>query len=140
MDITKPNELQKYFETSLNKIKVSQIETREYIKGILYEYLKTERDLSRESIVLAYYNAKTQYNFEKFKETADWIFWLKSVYPQHLENSGDLYSTIAQNSYYRCHIILNKQWPLFDEMADRFEYFTNALHENIFIPRAEKHL
>lgn len=129
--ILHPNALEDYLDEHFSHINCTK-ETRAYIKGIFIDYLKSNKDLSKNSITIFYYKAKLNYNFAMFQQLGDWLFWVKSIYPEHLSDaSPDFYNSIAQNSYYKCHLILNKQWHLYAELADRFPYFTESFQELI---------
>lgn len=117
------------FQKPLSEIKTSQEATHAYISNIFIKNVTAQYDFSKDSIVLTFGKAKEQYSFKLFQETADWLFFIKSFNPGSLNKcSMNLYNTIAQNSYYKCHIIINKKWPLFEELADRFDYFTNTIN------------
>ena len=121
------NEFEQFFVPQLNQIDTSLKETKAYIQGIFTGYLKSENDLSKESITLQYIEAKSKYDFAQFQNLADWVFFVRTIYPESIKTSPDYYDTIAQCSYYRCYIIMNRQWRCFEELADRFEYFVKRI-------------
>lgn len=102
--------------------------TKAYIGGIFTEFLSAEHIPKNNSLTIVYAEAKFNYDFEKFRTLADWIFFVKTLYPDHLSSAEPTYyNALAQSSYYKCHIIMNKKWPLFEEMADRFSYFVGEI-------------
>jgi hypothetical protein len=52
--------------------------------------------------------------------------------PQHLKfASKDYYDTIARLSYYSCYKIINKQWRLFEELADNFPVIETQVKQKL---------
>lgn len=122
------NELDNFLEEYLQDIEFEKIETKEYIKGIFKEQLHGKNNLADKSLTLKYIKAKERYSFDEFKELGDWIFWIKTTYPEFLNGASDnFYNDLAKISYYKCHILLNRQWGLFEEISDRFEYFAKNI-------------
>lgn len=123
------------FSSYLTNIRTEHPETRAYISGVLDQFLKqSTNDYSKESITLIYARAKQEYNFNMFQSLGDWLFFTKVFYPEHLNRaSQEYYNSIAQISYYRCYLIINRQWKLFEEMADRFNYLTEITAESLEI-------
>ncbi len=102
--------------------------TKAYIVGVLSEIRKEGKDFSQESLTLAYANAQRLYSFEQFQAIGDWILFAKVMFPSSLTAaSPEYYSVLAQESYNRCYRILNRQWVLFEELADRFPEFIASL-------------
>lgn len=116
----------------LSYIKTSKKETKAYIKNILGNKILPENDLSKDSITLRYSKAKQNFDFKLFQTTADWIFFTKIFFPESLNNaSQDYYNSIAQNSYYNCYIIINREWQLFEELSDNFIYLTQEINKSV---------
>lgn len=114
-------DLHSFFQEKTNKIPNCDIQTKSYIAGIFSKLNKEKEDFSKNSITIIYAQANFQYNFELFQKLGDWILFTKSLYPAFLkEASSEYYNTIAQCSYHKCYKIINKQWPLFEELADIF--------------------
>lgn len=98
-----------------------QKNTQAYIVGIFGRYRTAEFDLSKESLTLKFAEARTQRDFAKFQTIGDWIFFSQSLMPQHLRYaSKDYYETVARLSFYSCYRILNRQWQVYEELADLF--------------------
>lgn len=117
--------LNDYFSNNIKLLNCQEI-TRAYVINVFSN--SKLQDLSKESITLIYNEAKLSYKFEKYQALADWLLFVKSLYPQSLNGaSSEYYNTIAQLSYYKCYILINKQWAVFEELADLFP----VLVENI---------
>lgn len=123
-------ELELFLDDKTKYIKTDREETKAYIKGIFIDFIKVPNDkLSlAQNITYNYYQAKLYNNFIDLRNIGDTIFWLQVMTPEYLsEASPEYYNSLAQNSYYKCHIILNEQWPLFEEMAHKFEKFVDNI-------------
>jgi hypothetical protein len=107
-----------YFSYLTKNLKYSQ-ELNSYILSVLIEIKR--KDFSKDSLTLKYIEAQKAYNFELYQNLGDWILFCQVQMPGHLKNADDkYYHAIAQNCYYSCYKILNKQWKLFEELADLF--------------------
>ena len=110
-----------------------QEDTKAYIISILDKYKTPTFDFSREKVTLLYAEAKYSYDFIKYQNLGDWLFFAKSCFPEHLKNaSEDYYVTIAKLSYYSCYSLLNKQWPLYENIADNFENLSKETGKLIY--------
>ena len=124
------NNLIDFFNEKINLPNCNE-KTRAYIISIFSD-LKSENDLSKESVTLLYNTALTEYNFNKFREIGDWIFIAKSMFPNSLNNASPMYYTsIARSAYYKCYLIMNRQWFVFEELADRFHTLTDNVNESL---------
>lgn len=121
------NDFHMIFSEQINHIDISLNETRAYIQGVFTSYIYNNNDLSKKSITLEYIKAKEEYDFARFQNIADWILFVRTTYPKSINASPEYYDTIAQCSYYKCYTIMNKQWPCFEELADKFSYFANSI-------------
>ncbi len=124
--------LESYF---IDKIKnlPSRPDTKAYITSTFLKYKTSKFDLSREVLILEYAKAKESNDFELYQNLGDWILFTKSIFPTFLNNcSEEYYYSIAQNSYYKCYVIVNKTWPVYEELADRLPTFIKYLNQNIF--------
>lgn len=111
--------LNEFFQEKLVRLDCEEF-TKSYIISIFMKYRSALKDLSRDSITLKYANAKYNHRFEEFQDLGDWIFFYHSFNPTH--SFADYYRNIGQISYYRCYGLINKQWKVFEEMADKFRY------------------
>jgi hypothetical protein len=116
-----------YLRENIDNIDVSLKETRAYIYSIFKGFLYADGDLSKKSITLVYADARESRDFAKLQGLADWIFLVRTSFPQSLRASEEYYDTVARCSYYRCYVILDRKWPCFEEMADRFPSLVEKL-------------
>jgi hypothetical protein len=114
------NSIEKFFIEKVNSVPCQE-DTRAYIVSIFVGfYASDHKDFSKDSLTLEYAKAQSEYNFELFQQIADWILFVKTMYPKSLVVSNEYYDTLARLSYYKCYRILDRQWKLFEELADRF--------------------
>lgn len=98
-----------------------QSDTKAYIISVFTKYKSPEFDLSKDSVTLTFSQARNKQDFLTFQNLGDWIFFSKTFAPNHLQNaSEDYYRTIGRLSYYSCYKLINRQWKLFEEIADNF--------------------
>lgn len=98
-----------------------QADTKAYIVSLFTKYKNTHFDLVDNSITLTFAQARNKQDFSTFQNLADWIFFSKTLVPQSLQAaSEDYYTVIGRESYYSCYKLINRQWKLFEEMADNF--------------------
>ncbi len=98
-----------------------QYDTKAYIVSIYGKYKTAEFDLSKDSVTLLFAQARSNQDFLTYQNLGDWIFFANTLAPQHLQNaSKDYYDTVARLSYYSCYKLINRQWKLFEELADDF--------------------
>ena len=109
-----------FFEELLSDLKC-QTTTRIYITSIYGKYKNADLDLSQDSVGLIFCQAREKQDFSTYQNLGDWIFFANTIAPQHLKSaSKDYYDTIARLSYYSCYRLINRQWRLFEELADDF--------------------
>ena len=127
--ISNPNkEFENYFLERITNINTSLQETKGYIAGIFNGFLRiNNNDLSKDSITLKYIEAKKLHSFVGFQNLGDWIFLIRTTFPESLNASEEYYDSVAKCSYYKCYVILDRKWRCFEEMADRLEYFIETI-------------
>lgn len=109
-----------FFETILKDLNCKN-ETRAYIVSIFLKYQNSNFDLSDRSITIEFFEARNIYNFEKFQNLGDWIFFYNSVF----DNSNKKYfDEIGKESYAYCYKIV-KQWELFNELSVKLPLLEN---------------
>lgn len=129
--------VESFFAEKTKSLQICRESTRAYITNIFITAHKEPVDFSNESLTLVYASAKAKYSFQTFQSLGDWILFAQSLYPNSLRDaSTDYYNAIAQDSYYRCYRILNRQWVLFEELADTFPRLVSSLQE-VFIEPCE---
>ncbi len=127
----KLNVLESYFVEKVNNLS-GRNDTKAYITSTLLKYKTATYDLSKEILILEYAKAKEKNDFSIYQNLADWILFVGSIHPNSLkEPSEGYYYSIAQVSYYKCYTIVNKSWPLFEEMADRLPQITYYLRDEL---------
>jgi len=98
-----------------------QSDTKAYITGIFSKYKDPSFDLSKDSVTIIYAQARDKQDFSQFQNLGDWIFFSKTFVPGVLHGASDeYYRTVGRMSYYTCYRMINRQWKLFEEMADNF--------------------
>lgn len=118
------SDLSKFFNEALSEISC-QRDTKAYIVGIFHKYRRADHDYSQYSVGLMFAQARETHNFIAYQDLADWLFFINSLNPEHLKHaSPEYFETIAKLSYYSCYRLINKQWKLFEELADRFSELT----------------
>lgn len=109
-----------FFEKTLHDI-TCQDDTKAYIVSIYGKYKTPDFDLSKDSITLLFSQARQKQDFSVYQNLGDWIFFANTLAPAHLKNaSKEYYETIARLSYYSCYRLINRQWRLFEELADDY--------------------
>lgn len=96
-------------------------DTKSYIIGIFDKYKNISIDYSKDSLTILYADAKYKQDFYTFQNIGDWLFFCNSLFPEHLNKaSADYYHSIGRLSYYSCYNLINKQWKLYEQLADNF--------------------
>jgi len=109
-----------FFEEVLKDIKC-QDETRSYILSIYKKQTKPDFDLSKDSITLLFAQAQEKRDFYTYQNIGDWIFYINTIAPKYFKFIDKKYcDTLGQLSYYSCYKIINRKWPLFEELSDSF--------------------
>ncbi len=109
-----------FFDELLNDLSC-QRDTKAYIVSIYGKYKTAEFDLSKDSVTLLFAQARSNQDFLTYQNLGDWIFFANTLAPRHLQHaSKEYYDTVARLSYYSCYKLINRQWKLFEELADDF--------------------
>lgn len=112
------NNMTSFFEEKLADLTCQQ-DTRAYIISLFSKYRLATYDYSKYSVGALFAQARNNHDFFAYQNLADWIFFVNTLAPQHFQNaSKDYYDTIGRISYYSCYRLINKQWKLFEELAD----------------------
>ena len=119
MDMFHKN-ISSFFEELLNDLHC-QRDTKAYIISIYGKFKTAEFDLSKDSVTLLFAQARDKQDFLCYQNLGDWIFFANTIAPQHLQfASKEYYDTVARLSYYSCYRLINREWKLFEELADDF--------------------
>jgi hypothetical protein len=114
--------LSSFFDEQLEDIECHQ-DTRAYIVSVFDKYKNIKDDLSDASITLLFSQARNKQDFITFQKIGDYVFFCNTLAPNHLRSaSKDYYDTVARLSYNYCYKLINRQWKLYQEMADNFNY------------------
>jgi hypothetical protein len=123
-------ELKKFLDDAI-KLPDCEEKTRSYIIDI-FASISLERDFTNESVTFALKDAYDSMSFKGFKELGDWLFFTKSMFPKSLKGADPTYyDSIARTSYYRCFMLLNKEWLLYEELADQFPTYTQMINRSL---------
>lgn len=109
---------------------------RAYIISIFSKYKDANFNLSKESISLTFLRARSSHNFLLFQTVGDWLFFINSLYPEHLKHANQShYYDLGRLSYYACYQMINRQWKSYEQLADSFiplsEYIHSSFHQKV---------
>lgn len=113
------NNLNKFFTDELDELNCKE-DVKAYIVSIFDKFKRASDDLSTESITILYSQAKYNQDFQAFQRIGDYIFFSNAFAPESFIVSEDYYFSIGRLSYYSCYKLINKQWILFEQLADDF--------------------
>jgi hypothetical protein len=125
MTLVQPQELNIIFENKIKRLNTSFHETKAYILGIYSEHISKNIVISpKESITLKFLESNS---FIDFQNLGDHILFSRTVYPTSLTAASDYYDSIAKQAYYKCHVLMDKKWLVFEELSDKFSEFVDAI-------------
>lgn len=116
----------------LINIKSENWETSAYIKSTMRKYISSDKDLSKQSLVLLWFDANKSSSFEIFQDIGDWVLFSSVLFPKSITCDMKFYQSIGRSSYFKCHRYLRGSWPLYEELADNFENFVLQLQNSGF--------
>lgn len=117
------------FEEATNKLKV-QDTTKSYIVSTLINYKSNY--IIDIPICIKFSEATFNNDFKQFQEIADFILFAGSIYPAYFKNMNEEYFiSLGQMSYLKCYKLINKQWKLYEELADKLPEVTRTINVNI---------
>jgi hypothetical protein len=126
--------LREFFTTQIESLPNCRQSTKSYIISVFSQPKMEQYNYSNESITLLYAAAKFEPNFQKFQSLGDWLLVAKSLFPASLsEATPEYYDAIAQNCYYKCYTLINKEWPIFEELADTFPSVVRDLQKKMWL-------
>lgn len=115
--------LKEFFNQELERLKCNDM-TKAYIVSVFDKYKATNDDFSKESLTILYAKARYAQDFNTYQNIGDWMFFTRTMFPEHLNNASENYYTaLAQMSYYQCYKII--KWQLYEFLADDFIKLTN---------------
>lgn len=122
--------LRTFFDDTI-KLPYCDERTRAYIISIFLS-ISSEHDFVGESLTFALKKAHDSMSFKRFKDLGDWLFFTKSMFPDSLRGATpSYYDNIARTSYYRCFMLLNREWILYEELADQFSRYTQIINQSL---------
>lgn len=125
------SDLTKFFEETLSDLTCQQ-DTKAYIISIFNKYQASDCDYSKHSVTALFAQARNNHDFLTYQNLGDWIFFINTLAPQHFSSaSKDYYDTVARLSYYSCYRLINRQWKLFEELADNLIILENEIKKRI---------
>jgi len=112
-------ELDEWFSSRLKKMHRSP-EIIAYVCGVLKSLANPgEKDVfANRSIVLAFQDASLKGDFTSFQQIGDWVLWIDTIMPEHLDGNREAIESIGRMSYRSCNRILRGQWRIYEELAD----------------------
>lgn len=113
--VTEQN-LATWFATRLTDLDVRD-DTRAYVTSVLAG-ICPDRDMSRSSLTLAYFDALQLSSFATYQLLGDWVLWSEAFAPEAL-TERELVLSIGQLSYAACWRMTRGTWLLYDELSDR---------------------
>ncbi len=124
--------LDRWFADSLRDVPCRD-DTRAYVVGVLTGFCGSAGDMSRESVVLAYADARRRGDFATFQRIGDWVLWIDAVHPSSIEDHLQVVESIGRMSYYACNHLV-KQWPLYEELADDLPRIARVVRCKLGLP------
>lgn len=125
------NDLTKFFEEMLSDLACQQ-DTKAYIISIFSKYRSSDCDYSKYSVTSLFAQARNNHDFLTYQNLGDWIFFINTLAPKHFSHaSKDYYDTVARLSYYSCYRLINRQWKLFEELADNLIILEDQIKNRI---------
>lgn len=99
-------------------------DTNSYITSVL----SNKNIVEKNSVVLAFYNARLSGSFVSFQEIGDWVLFKHSIFEC---DDRDVQLTVARLSYYSCYRLTKYTWPLYEELADQLPAFTKQIRKTL---------
>jgi hypothetical protein len=128
------SELGKFFDRKIDIPNCPRF-TKAYIVDLFIRYIEAEDDLSNRSLTLLYKEALDSGSFDKLQNIGDWLMFTKSLYPDSLTGASiEYYDTLARSAYYKCYLLLKREWLVYEELADQFPYFTETINQSFHTP------
>jgi len=116
-----------YFSDLLNDLSCGN-ETKSYIASIYGKFKNSKNDLSKDSIVLLFCQARHKHDFSSYQDIGDWIFFSNTIFNNLNE---DLYKTFAKLSFYSCYKMTNKKFLFYEELADNLTILEYEVKEKL---------
>jgi len=109
-----------FFSEELSDLRCGT-DTRAYIVGVFSN--APACDMSDESVVLAFSDARIKSDFVAYQRIGDWVLCTETFWPNR---TNEPIETIGRLSYHACHRLMAK-WPLYEELADELPYIVRRV-------------
>ncbi len=120
--------LDDWFRQRFEALHVSH-EARAYLTSLFATQMRScDGDMSRSSIVLSYATARLKGDFVSFQRIGDWVTWGLSTVPQSFE-AKEVVVDLGRLSYYACWRLTNREWKVFEEMADTLPLLSERIRD-----------
>lgn len=96
-----------------------RVETTAYVTGVLSRRRWEAADMSNESIVQAFQNARSTGGFAAYQRIGDWVLFVSTVMPNAMRTEQEAIQTIGQLAYLSCYRLINRKWDVYEELADQ---------------------
>jgi hypothetical protein len=125
--------LEEYLNNKIKNIKC-RTDTAAYVINTLKNYQNSTYEFTNTSLTLQFAEAKEESSFKKYNDLADHLLFMESIYPGALSSKGasqEYYLSLGRVSYYKCYTLMNKTWPLYEELSDCLKDIIEQLHEEL---------
>jgi hypothetical protein len=125
--------LDDWFAERLEAVNCSP-DARAYVVSVLSSFKRADGDLSDRSIVVAFANARDHGNFEHFQRIGDWVLWTATIMPGAIAEHRETIETLGRMSYYTCHRMVQRTWPVYEELADELPSLAQKVRCTLQLP------
>jgi len=122
--------LEDWFCRRMEGVDVSP-DARAYLVSLFSSMKSAHNDMSRESIVLAFSEARLTGQFAKYQRIGDWVMWGMSFTPESFETK-ELIIDLGRLSYYACWRMTNKEWRVYEELANDLPRITTSISSTVW--------
>jgi hypothetical protein len=121
------NSLEVWFKNILDDIEYDYV-LKQYIITTLSSF-KNENMLQSKSVVLEFIDANEKTKFATYQKIGDYTLWSLSF----LKNDSykDVNICFGRKSYYTCYSLLNKTFPVYEQLADELPQISYKIKNNI---------
>ena len=114
--------------------KIGQASLSDEVKAYTVGVLSKKIDVIDTSIVMEYASACESGEFVKFQKIGDSVLFVSIIHPEFVEQNLVVNQTIAMMAYQSCHRILDRKWPVYEELSDRLPYVASSVRNVLFVP------
>lgn len=121
--------LEDWFCRSLEAVEASP-DARAYLVALFSSMRSAQEDMSKESIVLAFAQARDTGEFMKFQRIGDWVMWGMAFAPESFD-VPKVAVDLGRLSYYTCWRLTQKEWRVYEELADEMPRLSRELRRRL---------